>query len=103
MSPERRKRRATYEIHGDILRFMEKSEVPCTTGQIAEAIGINWYSASAHLAHLKANKKVAHKHVGRQNEWWIEKENEVALENKKLKEELKKLKAEIKGLKLRAN
>jgi len=73
-------------IKRKILAYLEKADFPSTTGQIAEAVRLNWYSADAHLAHLKAEKKVFHKRVGRQNQWWTEKVDE---QRKRIREQEK--------------
>jgi len=87
--PRRRKKRRIEEIRKEIVEYLEKADFPTTTGQIAEGVGLNWYSADAHLAHLKAEKKVFHKRVGRQNQWWTEKVAESRRMVRVLKEENK--------------
>jgi len=67
----KRKRRTGKEIKEAIIRYLEKQTFGRTTGQIAEAIGINWDSADTYLKQLKNEKLVFYEKVGRQNQWCL--------------------------------
>jgi len=94
-----RKRRTGEEIKKDILDYMYKMDFPNTTENIAKALGLNWYSAMRYLHELKAEGKVFHKKVGRQDQWWTENVNESRRLLKVLKERIKKLEEENRELK----
>lgn len=66
-----RKRRTSEEIRRDILEYLKKQTFPRTTGQIARAIKINWYSANNYLRKMKDEGLVYHEKVGRQNQWCL--------------------------------
>lgn len=66
------KRRSVEDVKRDIFKYLKEIDFPSTTGQIAKAVGLNWYSAKTHLTELKADGKVFHKKVGRQDQWWTE-------------------------------
>ena len=94
----KRKRRTTEEIRKEILDYFVHQTFPRTTGQIAKAVGLNWYSTTAHLMALKADGELFHEKVGRQNQWWVE---HVGKMTKKLivkDEEIRMLKRKVKEL-----
>ena len=93
------KRRTREEIKKDILDYMYKMDFPNTTENIAKALGLNWYSAMRYLHELKAEGKVFHKKIGRQDQWWTENVNESRRLLKVLKEKVEKLEKENKELK----
>jgi len=102
----KRRKRNPEEIKRDILEFIEKLDFPITTEGIAKGVGLNWFTASFYLSELRAEGKVFHKRVGRQNQWWTENIDEQRKKMKKLErelmikdEEIKKLKREIRELK----
>ncbi|HDH41550.1 MAG TPA: hypothetical protein ENG12_04010 [Candidatus Altiarchaeales archaeon] len=102
----KRRKRNPEEIKRDIIEFIEKLDFPTTTEEIAKGVGLNWFTASFYLSELRAEGKVFHKRVGRQNQWWTENIDEQRKKMKKLErelmikdEEIKKLKREIRELK----
>lgn len=67
-----KQRRNVKEVKRDILTYLKEIDFPATTGQVAKAVGLNWYSAKTHLTELKSEGLVFHKRVGRQSQWWTE-------------------------------
>jgi predicted transcriptional regulator len=61
------------EIQNRILEYLSKQDWPVTTGDIAKAINISWNTAQLHLIKLQMYGKVKFRRVGRQNQWWINK------------------------------
>ncbi len=61
------------EIQKKIIAHMKTLEWPSTTEDIAKAVGITWNTAQVHLLKLQAESKVKFRRVGRQNQWWLEK------------------------------
>lgn len=59
------------EIQNKILRYLEKQEWPSTTEDIAKGAGVSWNTAEIHLARLQVKNKVRFRKVGRQNQWWL--------------------------------
>ena len=57
------------EIDKKILKYLERIEFSATTGMVAEAVGIAWYSAQMHLTKLRDEGKVRFFRIGRQNQW----------------------------------
>lgn len=57
------------EIDKKILKFIEKSDWPVTTEQVAEGAGVSWNTAQIHLYKIQVMKKIKGKRVGRQNQW----------------------------------
>jgi len=94
----KRKRRKKDQIRKEILAYLESIDFPNTTGGIAHAVKLNWYMAKVHLTELKAEGKVFHKKVGRQDQWWTENVNESRRMVRVLKDENKKQKGMIKEL-----
>ena len=88
---QRRDRRTGEKIKNDILDYMEKMDFPNTTENIAKKLGLNWYSAMRYLHDLRAEGKVFHKKIGRQDQWWTENVNESRRLLKVLKEKVEKL------------
>jgi len=66
-----KKGRSKSEVREDILAYLKTQTYPRTTGQIADAIRINWDSANTHLRKLKSEGVVYHEKVGRQNQWCL--------------------------------
>ncbi|MEM2174452.1 MAG: FaeA/PapI family transcriptional regulator [Candidatus Micrarchaeia archaeon] len=61
------------EIQNKILKYLEKQEWPVTTEEVAKSINISWNTAQLHLIKLQMQNKVKFKRVGRQNQWWLNK------------------------------
>jgi len=62
------------EIQNKILKYLNKQEWPATSEDIAKSIGISWNTAQIHLVKLQMQEKVKYRKVGRQNQWWINKQ-----------------------------
>ena len=60
-------------ISKEIIVFLKKQEWPETTENIAKAVGVTWQTAQIHLFRLHAEGKVKYRKVGRQNQWWLQK------------------------------
>ena len=71
------------EIQNKILEHLRKLEWPATTEDISKGVGISWNTAELHLVKLQAQNKVKFRKVGRQNQWWLERN--YGKEMKKLK------------------
>lgn len=114
MAKDRRKRRTEKEIHEAILKFLEDMDFPRTTEDIANNVGLNWYAATTHLTKLKAEGKIFHKKVGKQNQWLLKEKYEhgfmpgdevrgkierLESENIKLKNQVKELEEELTKIK----
>ncbi|MBS3052728.1 MAG: winged helix-turn-helix transcriptional regulator [Candidatus Aenigmarchaeota archaeon] len=56
-----------------ILEFLSKQQWPTTTEDMAKALEITWHTAQVHLMRMYAEGKVMYRKVGRQNQWWINK------------------------------
>jgi predicted ArsR family transcriptional regulator len=56
-----------------IIEHMKKLEWPSTTEDIAAAVKVSWQTAQIHLFKLQAEGKVKYRKVGRQNQWWMNK------------------------------
>lgn len=61
------------EIQKKILQYLEKAEWPSTTEDIAKGVDISWNTAELHLTKLQMLNKVKYRKVGRQNQWWLNK------------------------------
>jgi len=61
------------EIQKKILEYLSKQEWPGTTEDIARNVKISWNTAQLHLIKLQMQSKVKFRRVGRQNQWWINK------------------------------
>ena len=104
-----KKRRTPKQLKKEIMDYFKKQTFPRTTGQIADAVGLNWYSTTNYLMELKSESKLFHEKCGRQNQWWIvhvgnttkevKKLRKESKEIERLKEENKKLREEIERLK----
>ena len=94
----KRRKRNPEEIKRDIIEFIEKLDFPTTTEGIAKGVGLNWFTASFYLSELRAEGKIFHKRVGRQNQWWTENIDEQRKRMKKLEGELMIKDGEIKKL-----
>lgn len=64
------------DIDKKILGFLRGKEWPCTTEDIAQGVGVSWQTAQIHLFKLNAEGKIKYRKVGRQNQWWANKEYE---------------------------
>lgn len=53
------------------MKYLEGQTFGRTTGQIADALRINWDSADKYLTQLKNDKLVFYEKVGRQNQWCL--------------------------------
>jgi predicted ArsR family transcriptional regulator len=62
------------EIQNKILEYLSKQEWPATTEDIAKGVGISWNTAELHLVKLQARDRVKFRKVGRQNQWWFNKQ-----------------------------
>ncbi len=81
----KRKKRKREEVQDEILKHLASIDHPTTTTEIASAVGLNWYSAIAHLSRLEVQGKVFHKKIGRQDQWFDVNVDE----SRKLSKELK--------------
>ena len=61
------------EIPKKIIEYMKTLEWPSTTEDIAKAVGVSWNTAQVHLFRLSHEGKIKFRRVGRQNQWWLEK------------------------------
>lgn len=57
----------------EILDFLKEQHWPVTTEQVADELKISWNTAQVHLLKLVAESKVKYKKVGRQNQFWLNK------------------------------
>ena len=96
-----RKRRSAEEIKKDIMKFFEKQTFPRTTGQVANAMKLNWHSANYYLVTLKGEGKLFHEKVGRQNQWWPENIDRLTKKVKLLEKQLKERDERIRELERR--
>ena len=56
-----------------IIGFLEKQDWPVTTENVMSELGVSWNTAQVHLLKLVAEGKVKYKKVGRQNQFWLNK------------------------------
>lgn len=61
------------EIRDKIIAYLQSQEWPSTTGDIAKGVGVSWNTAEIHLVRLQVENKVKFRKVGRQNQWWLNK------------------------------
>ncbi len=61
------------EIQKKILQYLKDLEWPSTTGDIARGIKVSWNTAELNLVKLQMRGKVKFRRVGRQNQWWANK------------------------------
>lgn len=61
------------EIKKKVIEHLNVLEWPSTTEDIAKAVGISWNTAQVHLLKLQAEGRVRFRKVGRQNQWWLNK------------------------------
>ena len=61
------------DLKKGIVEFLSKQEWPCTSEDIAKALGISWNTAQVQLLKLQTEGKVKFRRVGRQNQWWLDK------------------------------
>lgn len=61
------------DIKKRVIEHLKTLEWPSTTEDIAKAVGISWNTAQVHLLKLQAEGKVKFRKVGRQNQWWLNK------------------------------
>jgi len=56
-----------------IIEFLQKQDWPTTTEDVAEKLNISWNTAQVYLLKLVAEKIARYKKVGRQNQFWLNK------------------------------
>lgn len=61
------------EIDKKILNFLKRQEWPVTTEDVAKSIKVSWQTAQIHLFKLQHKGKVKYRRVGKQNQWWFNK------------------------------
>ena len=61
------------EIQRRILECLEDMEWPSTAGDIAKCADISGNTAELHLVKLQMQGKIKFRKVGRQNQWWLNK------------------------------
>ncbi len=61
------------EIQKKILQYLKDLEWPSTTGDVAKGIKVSWNTAELNLVKLQMQGKVKFRRVGRQNQWWANK------------------------------
>ncbi|RLI83992.1 hypothetical protein DRP07_02500 [Archaeoglobales archaeon] len=88
--PSKRKKRRREEVEDEIMKYLASIDHPRTTSEVAEATGLNWYSAMAHLTRLEAQGRVFHKKIGRQDQWFDVDVNESRRLVKSLKKRVEK-------------
>lgn len=54
-----------------IVEFLGKQEWPVTTETVAAEMQISWNTAQVHLLKLMAEGKIKYRKVGRQNQFWL--------------------------------
>ncbi|VVB59831.1 Uncharacterised protein [uncultured archaeon] len=54
-----------------IIEYMATLEWPATTEDIAAGVKISWNTAQVHLMKLQMEGRVKFRRVGRQNQWWL--------------------------------
>lgn len=54
-----------------IVEFLEKQEWPVTTETVAAEMKVSWNTAQVHLLKLMADGKIKYRKVGRQNQFWL--------------------------------
>lgn len=59
-----------------ILDFLKKADWPCTTEDIADGVKVSWNTAQVVLLKLANERIVKYKKVGRQNQFWLNKNYE---------------------------
>lgn len=62
---------AKKEIPQKILDFLKKQDWPITTEQVTAELEVSWNTAQIHLLKLLADRRIKHKKVGRQNQFWL--------------------------------
>lgn len=55
----------------EVIEFLKKQDWPVTTEGVAKAVNCTWHTAQIHLFKLVSERKVKHKKVGRQNQFWL--------------------------------
>lgn len=61
------------DIKEKIIKFLEKQEWPVTTEQVAKEVKICWHTAQVNLLKLATEDKIKYRKVGRQNQFWLNK------------------------------
>ena len=64
------------DVSNKVIEFLKKQEWPSTTEDIAKGAGVVWQTAQIHLYKLMAEGKIKYRKVGRQNQWWLDKNYE---------------------------
>ena len=62
---------AVSNVQKKIMVFLEKQEWPVTTETVAVHLRVSWNTAQVHLLRLVTEGKVKYKRVGRQNQFWL--------------------------------
>lgn len=60
-------------IQKRIIDYMSTLEWPATTEDIAKGAKLSWNTAQVHLLKMQTEGKVKFRRVGRQNQWWLDK------------------------------
>lgn len=60
-------------IREKIVQFLKKQDWPVTTDDVAKKLNLSWNTAHVHLLKLVAERVVRYKKVGRQNQFWLNK------------------------------
>ncbi len=63
----------TGDARKKIVEFLEKQDWPVTTETVAEELKVSWNTAQVHLLKLVTEGQVKYKRVGRQNQFWLNK------------------------------
>lgn len=61
----------TKDAERKILTFLEKQDWPITTEMVAAELNVSWNTAQVFLLKLVAEGKAKYKKVGRQNQFWL--------------------------------
>ena len=62
---------AKEDLPKKIVEFLEKQEWPVSTETVADEMKVSWNTAQIHLLKLMADGKVKYRKVGRQNQFWL--------------------------------
>lgn len=70
------------EIDEAITNYLSDKEWPVTTEDVADGVDISWNTAQVHLIQLREEGRVKYRKVGRQNQWWLNRNYEEDFEGK---------------------
>ena len=59
-----------------IIEFLKKQDWPTTTEDVAEKLNLSWNTAQVHLLKMVNEGILRYKKVGRQNQFWLNKNYE---------------------------